>query len=72
MAGGSAGPDFFVYAGKNPATHWSHDHTVWGELADDASLAVLDELVNLPHHQLSPTNTMKMLDQPLRFMLAAP
>ena len=27
-AGGSAGPDFFIYLGDSPATHWKHDHTV--------------------------------------------
>ena len=36
-AGGSAGPDFFVYIGEHPATHWSHDHTVFAEVADDAT-----------------------------------
>ena len=42
-AGGSAGPDLFIYTaamdkarcpiGKCEATHWSHDHTVWAEVA---------------------------------------
>eukprot|EP00959_Pyramimonas_sp_CCMP1952_P418981 8776411-Pyramimonas_sp.AAC.1 len=31
-AGGSAGPDFFIYAALAPATSWNHDHTVWGQV----------------------------------------
>ena len=47
-AGGSVGPDFFVYTGAVPATHWAHDHTVFAELADQASWATIDALGRLP------------------------
>ena len=47
-AGGSAGPDFFIYLGAEPATHWGTDHTVWAEVADKASLARADEFAALP------------------------
>ena len=41
-AGGRGeGPDFFIYTAAEPAQHWSHDHTIWGELADAASLATV-------------------------------
>lgn len=47
-AGGSAGPDFFIYLGAAPAQHWGTEHTVWAEVADEASLAVADTLAALP------------------------
>lgn len=57
-AGGSAGPDFFIYTahmdlkrcpvGGCPATHWSHDHTVFAEVADDESWTALGALYELP------------------------
>ena len=47
-AGGGAGPEFFVYTGARPAEHWAHDHTVFGEVADDASFAALERLHALP------------------------
>ena len=50
VGGGSAGPDFFVYLGKNPADWLGHDHTVWGVLADEESVTLADEIVGLPSH----------------------
>ena len=47
-AGGGTGPDWFVYTGDRPAMHWSHDHTVVGQVLDDASRAALRELNALP------------------------
>ena len=47
-AGGGTGPDWFVYTGDRPAMHWSHDHTVVGQVVDDASRAALRELNALP------------------------
>jgi len=47
-AGGSSGPDFFVYTGHDPATHWSHDHTIIGEVAEEESWTTLDMLHRLP------------------------
>eukprot|EP00798_Chlamydomonas_sp_ICE-L_P004629 gene4629-14821_t len=46
-AGGFSGPDFFIYLGDQPATHWNHDHTVWGLVADEESLKVAETIVNL-------------------------
>lgn len=31
-AGGGAGPDFFIYLGKHPASWLKRDHTVWAEV----------------------------------------
>ena len=55
-AGGSAGPDFFIYTahmtscavGGCPATHWSHDHTVFATVADDQSWKTIETLYSLP------------------------
>jgi len=47
-AGASFGPDWFVYLGREPATHWGTDHTVWAEVADSASLATADAIAALP------------------------
>ena len=55
-AGGSAGPDFFIYTahmsncavGGCPATHWAHDHTVFAEVADDATWKAIEALYALP------------------------
>jgi cyclophilin family peptidyl-prolyl cis-trans isomerase len=53
-AGGFSGPDFFIYLGRDPATHWGTDHTVWAEVADAESLAVADEIVALPASPTKP------------------
>ena len=47
-AGGSAGPDFFIYTGDAPATHWAHDHTVFAIVEDDESWATLGSIRKLP------------------------
>ncbi|KAL1514818.1 hypothetical protein AB1Y20_003903 [Prymnesium parvum] len=55
-AGGSAGPDFFIYTahmeackvGGCPATHWNHDHTVFAEVADKETWDALEALYTLP------------------------
>lgn len=49
-AGGTGGPDFFIYLGNGPAT-WlgnPHDGTIWAEVADEASMAVADAISRLP------------------------
>ena len=47
-AGGGPGPDFFIYLGEQPATHWGFDHTVWAEVADADSMRVAEAIVQLP------------------------
>jgi hypothetical protein len=53
-AGGAAGPDFFIFLGAEPATHWGTDHTVWAEVADDASMRVAEAVVALPAAPTKP------------------
>ena len=66
-AGGlGGGPDFFVWAGAEPASWWSHDHTVWGELADAASWAAVARALQLPTHG----GDMAMLDTKVPFTMA--
>eukprot|EP00955_Chlamydomonas_euryale_P036605 350494-Chlamydomonas_euryale.AAC.12 len=60
-AGGSAGPDFFIYLGQYPATHFGHDHTVFAVVADDESLAVVETIVQLPSEAPHPGD-MHMLN----------
>jgi hypothetical protein len=56
-AGGGAGPDFFIYLGKRPASWLKRDHTVWAEVADDESLALADRIVGLPSETPGGPNT---------------
>ena len=55
---GSAGPDLFIYTahmdpkrcavGGCQALHWSRDHTVFAEVADEATWKAIAELYALP------------------------
>uniref|UniRef100_A0A7S1FHA2 PPIase cyclophilin-type domain-containing protein n=1 Tax=Noctiluca scintillans TaxID=2966 RepID=A0A7S1FHA2_NOCSC len=55
-AGGSAGPDFFIYTadmrncevGACPAQHWANDHTVFAEVADSETWHAIEVLYTLP------------------------
>jgi len=60
-AGGSAGPDFFVYLGVKPATWLKFDHTIWGKVEDKASLDVLENIVKMDSHTPGGPNTMRFL-----------
>ena len=60
-AGEGAGPDFFVYLGDRPATHWGTGHTVWGKVTDEWSLRVADAIVNGPSHTPGGEGTMRFL-----------
>jgi hypothetical protein len=53
-AGAGPGPDFFIYLGDQPATHWGVEHTVWAEVADTESLARADEFAALPPSPTPP------------------
>ncbi|KAL6746734.1 hypothetical protein V8C86DRAFT_2933089 [Haematococcus lacustris] len=65
-AGGAAGPDFFIYLGAEPATHFGRSHTVWGKVADEASLQVVEKMVHEPATADKP-GAMHMLDAPIPF-----
>ncbi|KAG8457664.1 hypothetical protein KFE25_005755 [Diacronema lutheri] len=71
-AGGSDGPDFFVYLGDGPAA-WlgnPHDGTVWAEVADEASMAVAHAISRLPVPPTRP-GQMHIASPPLRVVLRA-
>ena len=61
-AGGSAGPDLFILMGRNG---FGATHTVWGELADEASLAL--ELVQAPIEKGLKPGSMRMIADPISF-----
>lgn len=65
-AGGGGGPDWFInsYPGRN--THWGTSHTVFGEIMDAASFAVVDTFYELP---ASRPNGMTMLDDKVPFSI---
>ncbi|GAX72730.1 hypothetical protein CEUSTIGMA_g186.t1 [Chlamydomonas eustigma] len=69
-AGGSAGPDWFIFLGSQAATHWNHDHTVWGEIADAESLAVAEKIVILPAVAAKP-GEMHMMVERVPFTISA-
>ena len=71
-AGGSAGPDFFIYLGSGPAT-WlgnPHDGTVWAEVADEASMAVAANVSMLAVRPTKP-GEMHLLAKNLNVRVAA-
>lgn len=64
-AGGFAGPDFFIAHRRVPG--FGAQHTVWGTLADEESLALLDDLVARPAASERP-GAMRMLIEPITFV----
>lgn len=62
-AGGSAGPDWFIYLGATPATHWGHDHTVWGVIADEESIKVVEKIVMMPAAAPKPGDMHMMVER---------
>ena len=67
-AGGGTGPDFFVYTGRGPATHWSHDHTIIGQV-DEQGMKALEELHALP--AATGGGGMTMLAKPVKLKVRA-
>lgn len=47
-AAGKTGPDFFIDTNKDPVTDWGQTHTVFGEVKDEESFAVIDKIYTLP------------------------
>jgi hypothetical protein len=70
-AGGGAGPDFFAFLGQYPADWLGHDHTVFGVLADEASLAIADAIVGMDSHTPGGANTMRFLREKMTFEIVA-
>ncbi len=67
-AGGGTGPDWFIFTGEGDPG-WGYDHTVIGEIADDASWRTIDAIHVLP---VKPGGgVMRMLKEPLTLAVLA-
>jgi len=64
-AGGGGGPDFFINTFAKPVDWWERQHTIWGEIRDEASLKVVESSYGLPAHNKG----MRMLDREIEFTL---
>lgn len=62
-AGGSFGPDFFIYIGSQPATHFGKSHTVWGVVDGEDSMAVVEKIVHLPAKSDVPGGMHMLVDR---------
>jgi cyclophilin family peptidyl-prolyl cis-trans isomerase len=65
-AAGATGPDFFVDAYQRPARWWGTQHTVWGQIKDEASWSVIDAIRRLPSKR---QGDLTYLVDPLHFDL---
>lgn len=63
FAAGDTGPDFFITTCKGPVTDWGQTHTVFGEVKDEASFAVIDKIYALP----STRKGLTILDEKIDF-----
>ena len=64
-AGGSAGPDYFIYLGTGPAT-WlgnPHEGTIFADVADEESMEVANNVSSLPMPPTAP-GQMHLLKTP--------
>jgi hypothetical protein len=64
-AAGKTGPDFFINMYAKPAVWWGTQHTVFGEIQDEASFKLFDDVIwNLPIHAVGG---LHHLDEPVSF-----
>lgn len=66
-AAGQTGPDFFIDVYVRPALWWGTQHTVWGEIRDDGSFQVIDEIWKLPAKK---QGGLTMLEEPISFSMS--
>lgn len=67
-AGGQAGgPDFFINAYQQPAEWWGTQHTNFGLIEDAASMAVVDQIFDLP---VTEHGGMHLLQDKIHFALS--
>jgi cyclophilin family peptidyl-prolyl cis-trans isomerase len=66
-AGGDTGPDFFIDSYERPAKFWGNQHTVFGQIRDDASFAVIEKIYELP---ATNKGGMTFIDEKIQFMLS--
>lgn len=65
-AAGDTGPDFFIDTNKDPVTDWGQTHTVFGQVKEDASFAVIQKIYELP----STHKGLTMLNDKIDFTLS--
>jgi cyclophilin family peptidyl-prolyl cis-trans isomerase len=65
-AAGDVGPDFFIDTYQRPARWWGTQHTVWGQIKDEASWSVIDAIWRLPSKR---QGDLTYLVDPLHFDL---
>jgi cyclophilin family peptidyl-prolyl cis-trans isomerase len=63
-AAGATGPDFFIDAYQQPAKWWGTQHTVWGEIQDEATLEIIAQIWSLP---TSEEGGLTFLKEPIKF-----
>lgn len=66
-AAGLTGPDFFINCYPQLASWWGTIHTCFGEIQDDASFQVIEEIWRLPTHKIEVGFTH--LNEPLSFQM---
>jgi hypothetical protein len=67
-AAGETGPDFFISNDERPALSLGTQHTVWGEIEDEDSLAIVNHIImDLPTKHLGSLN---YLEKPLHIEIA--
>jgi len=64
-AGGGGGPDFFINTFAKPVEWWENQHTVWGKIADDESMKIVERTYELNAHGKG----MRMLNEAIEFTL---
>lgn len=65
-AAGDTGPDFFIDSYERPAVFWGNQHTVFGEIKDENSFAVISKIYTLPVTKKGLT----YLDEKIEFTLS--
>ncbi len=58
-AGQAGGPDFFINAYHRPAQWWGTQHTNFGFIDDIASMAIIDQILDLPVTENSGMHHLK-------------
>ena len=59
------GPDFFINTFAKPVSWWENQHTIWGKIADDESMKIVEGTYELNAHGKG----MKLLDEAIEFAL---
>jgi len=66
-AGGGTGTDFFINTYEKPAKFWGNQHTVWGQITDDESLALITKIFEKP---VTAKGDMHYLDSNIKFTMS--